>query len=385
MAEFITPAFLQNNSTQEIFEKMKSIIPEDIDLSEDSHTWNFTYPTALVVSEVCEFILPEVIRLIFPTWSYGDFLDGHAKARGITRRPSTAATGSITITGAVGTVIPLGSLFATAAVNDEPSVDYETVESAEIPDSGTVDVSVKCTQTGTIGNAGVGTVVLVGSRITGITAVTNPEEITGGTEEEDDATLISRIENYDQSQGDNFVGSASDYKRWAMSVPGVGEATVIPAQDDTGLVTIIITDANGAAATEDLCDSVYNYIMRPDAPYERLAPVNANLSVVPPSTTEIGIQATIELEPDATIESVRIAFLAQLNLYLPVAMDEQEIKYTRVAACLSAATGVADFKDLKIGAKSDGSITYGTANIPVTTTQLPTVSEDDLLLTTGTV
>ena len=382
MAEFTTPEFLLHSSPEEIHETMKSVLPADIDLSEGSHAWNFTYPTALVASELMEFVLPEVLKVIFPEFAYGEFLDGHAKARGITRRAANAASGEITITGIANTVIPAGSLFATAAVNDEPSVDYETLEEVKIPESGSVTVEIQCTQGGTIGNTAENTIVLVGSRITGITGVTNEEEVSGGAEEEDDESMKSRILEYDKSQGDNFVGSASDYKRWATSVEGVGEATIITPQDDSGLVTIVLTDANGAAATEHLCKSVYNYIMRPDDPGERLAPVNAFLSVVPPSTMDIAIRATVELEEGATAESVKIAFAAQLATYLATAMDEKEIKHTRIAACLSATDGVNDFSNLEMCIKGGE---YGTTNIPITTTQLPEISAEDIEITAGTV
>lgn len=382
MAEFITPDFLKNSSVDDLHQVMKGVLPADLDMSEGNHAWNLTRPTAIIASELREFILPEVIKLAFPEWSYGQFLDGHAKARSITRRAATAASGEITITGEANLTIPAGSLFSTASVNDEPSVDYKTMAEVKIPESGSVIAAVECTQTGTVGNTTENTVVLVASKLTGITAVTNEDPITGGTEEEGDESLINRIMEYDKSQGDNYVGSVADYKRWATSVPGVGEATIISAQDDSGLVTIILTDANGEAATEQLCNSVYNYIMRPDDHGERLAPVNALLSVVPPSTMAIIIKATVELDSDATVESVKAAFMQKLAAYLPLAMDEQEIKYTKIAAALSAAAGVNDFTDLQIGLKGEA---YGTANIPITTTQLPEVSEEDIEITAGTV
>lgn len=382
MAELTTPAFLQHSSPEEIHKTMMDMLPADIDLSWGNHAWNFTYPTALVASELMEFVLPEVLKVIFPEHSYGEFLDGHAKARGISRRAANPAAGEITIMGIPETVIPAGSLFATAAVNDEPSVDYETLEEVKIPESGSVTVEIRCTKGGTVGNTTKNTIVLVGSRLTGITGVTNEKEVAGGTEEEDDESMKSRILEYDKSQGDNFVGSASDYKRWATSVDGVGEATIITPQDDSGLVTIVLTDANGAAATEQLCESVYNYIMRPDSPGERLAPVNAFLSVVPPSTMAISIRAVVEPEEGATVESVKIAFANRLAAYLATAMDEKEIKYTRIAAALSGTDGVNDFSGLEMCVKGGE---YGTGNIPITTTQLPEVSEQDIEITAGTV
>ena len=385
MSEFVMPEFLLNRSTEENHEKMKSVMPADIDMSAGNHAWNLTYPTALIAAEICEFILPAVIQLIFPEWSYGEFLDEHAKSIGMTRRAAAHATGKITITGKPGTVIPLWSMFSTAAVNDRPSVDYATQEAVTIPESGTLTVGIECTQGGTVGNTGKGTIVLVASNLKGITAVINEEAVTGGTEEEDDESLKERIAEYNRSQGDSYVGSVADYKRWAMSVPGVGSATVIPAQDTSGLVTIIVTDANGAPATEQLCTSVYNHIMKPDDPMNRLTSPNANLNVVPPTTMEIGVTATVELAENATLESVKKAYTALLAVYLAEAMDDKEIKYSRVCAVLSATEGVSDHSNLQIGLKTGDTISYGTANIPITSQQLPTVSSENLILTAGTV
>lgn len=385
MADFTLPGFLQNCGVDEMHDLMKTLLPADLDVSEGGHAFNMTRPSALIASYICEYIIPEAIQLFLPEFSYGEYLDGHAKTRGIIRRAAVAASGELTITGDAGTVIPAGSLFSTASVNNEPSVDYEVVEGATIPDSGSVTVEIRCTQTGAVGNTMANTVLFVSSRITGITAVTNEKPITGGTEEETDDSLRDRIAEYDRSQGETYTGSVADYKRWAKSVNGVGEATIVPAQDDTGLVRIILTDANGDPATKELCESVYNYIMNPGAPEERLAPVNAYLSVEPPATIAISIKATVELEDSAILEDVKTAYMAQLAAYLPVALDDGEIKYSRVAAALAATEGANDFVDLQIGVKAGDTVTYGTSNIAITEAQLPTIAADDLVLTTGTV
>ena len=386
MTQYTTPTFLQNQSVEDIFQGMLTIIPEDIDVSQGSHTWNFLRPTALVGAYLCEYVLPQVIMLIFPEWSYGEFLDAHAQVRGITRKAATAATGEITITGAANTVIPAGSIFSTVSMNnDDPSIDYATLSEATIPSSGTVTVAAQCTQTGTIGNTGANTVVLVSSRLNGVTSVTNEEEFTGGTNVESDDALKVRINEYDTEQGESFTGNVSDYKRWATSVPGVGDATIVPANDDTGLVTIILTDSNGDPATEQLCTQVYNYIMAPDDPDQRLAPINAYLSVIGPEAVKIGIKATVELVDEYTIEDVQEAFYAQVATYLQTAMEEREIKITRIAAALSATEGVNDFSALQIGEKRGGSVDYGTTNIALTSDELPMIELNDIILTEGTV
>ena len=385
MSEYVTPDFLKNRSTEDNHKKITEILPKDIDLSAANHAWNMTRPTALGMAEICEAILPRVVQLIIPGWSYGTYLDGHAKSRNMYRREAVQASGEITITGKPGVIIPTGSLFSTVAINDEPSVDYATTVSATIPAEGSVTIPVECTQVGIVGNTPENTVVLLSSNIKDITSITNAEEITGGTEEETDESLQERIDEADRSQGNSYTGCPADYKRWATSVAGVGEATVISAKDNSGLVQIVLSDSNGDPATTNLCEAVYNYIMRPDEPDKRLAPIGAFLSVNPPDTIQISIKATVELKDTATIEAVKTAYAASLAAYLPEAFSDGEIKYSRVWACLASTAGVDDFTALQIGVKIGDSVTYGTANISVSEAQLPTVAEDDLLLTAGTV
>lgn len=381
--EFVTPEFLENCGTDEMHKIGLSEMPKDLDQSRGNDLWNLTRPPALIGARICEFILPQVIRMIFPSWSYGSMLDEHGKSRRIKRRAATAATGEITITGAKNTFIPAGSQFSTASINDIPAVLYSTLADAAIPESGSVIIPIQCTELGTVGNTDANTIIFVASRISGITGVTNEKEITGGTEEENDESMIERIEEYDASLDYSFVGCPADYRRWAMSVPGVGNADVIPAQDDRGIVTIILTDANGDPATPTLCEAVYNYIMQPNDKYARMANTNALLSVIPPETISIGIQAVIELEADYTIEAVEKAFMNKLSEYLPIALSEKEIKLSEIAARLADTEGINDFDifGLRVGVEQDGVIAYGTDNIPLNTNHLPTIKIENLQLT----
>ena len=384
MADFIIPEFLADYSEEAVYQRMRAMLPADIDSSEGSHVWNFLRPTASVAAELCQFALPQVIMMIFPEWAEGEYLDAHARMRGLSRRSAVAAAGVLSITGTPGAVIPEGSRFSTPSAEDRPAAEYATTEDATIGSLGNVAVSVQCTQTGPAGNTAPDTVVLVSGRMPTVTSVTNPEAITGGAAEESDESLRERVMEYDKTQGESFVGSASDYRRWALSVDGVGGVTVLDANDGQGTVTLIITDTDGLPASEALCEDVYDAIMRPDNPAERPAPVNARLDVIPPDTVPIAVRATVELLPGSSIEGVQAAFLRRLTDYMPTALEEGEVKYTRIAAVLSATEGVNDFSGLLIGVKS-ASTQYGTDNLPVEANELPTVAAEDLHLTLGTV
>lgn len=380
-----TPYFLQNKSVDDIHKIMRLNMPDDIDISEGSLSWDLTRTTAIVASMICQYILNEAIQLTFPEWSYGIYLDELAKGRGITRRAATRATGTVTIDGAEGTVIPKDSVFSTASVDSNPSISYKTKEEAKIPAEGTIDIDVYCTQFGTVGNTAANTIIFNDGRISGITAVINKEAITGGTEQERDDVLSVRILEYDATQGQSFVGNPGDYKRWAKSVGGVGECVVLEAQDNSGMVTLYLIDSNGSPANEEIQTAVYNYIMHPENPATRLAPINALLTVTAPTVLTIGISATVELAEQYTIDIVKTAFLAQIKKYLTTASEQGEIKYSKIGSLLSDTDGVSDYNNLKIGIKTGDTVAWDVVNIAITQTQLPMVVVDDLVLTSGTV
>ena len=380
MADFPIPSFLLNNSVDELHAKMKSVLPKDIDISEGSHEWNHTRPTAYLAAYMAEFVVVEAIKLIFPKYAenYADVMMDHAEMRGLVRKAATYATGEITITGETGTEIPSGSAFSTASVNGEPAVEFETVETVTIGDSGKVKVSIQAIEAGIVGNVAAGTIILKANKISGITDVTNEEEISGGTEEESIEDLQTRIMDYDASQGVSYTGSDSDYKRWALEVDGTGSAVIIPAQDDTGLITIVLTDSNGQPANEALREAVYNHIMRPDAPGERLAPTNGgNIQITAPETVDITISVTLETDGITSLSVIKENILAALKLYMIEATDVQEVRYTKIGSIMARAEGVEDYKDLLLNG--------GTANISITNLQLPTIDEENLVITTGTV
>lgn len=376
MSEITLPDFLKNRSFEEILQEMFDVLPEDIDKCEGGFTWDFTAPTALVVARMYEQVLPSLFGLIWPEFSYGEYLDYHAKTRGMRRRSAVAATGYIKITGEVGTFIPKGYKVCDASINDIPSVDYVTTEEAEIPDSGSVIIPIECTQVGTVGNAPANTIVIPVTKLQGIKSITNEEAVEGGVEIESDDLLRQRIMEADLL-GRSLVGNVADYKRWATSVSGVGNATIIPAQDESGIVTIILTDYEGKPASDSLRDDVYNYIMQPEYPLERLAPPNAVLNIISPTLQPISITATVELKDWANLDSIKAKFLLALESYMYTAVEDGEVKYTKIGAILSSLDGLNDFDYLTI----DG----GTENITITSYTIPVVYDENVTLTSGEV
>lgn len=379
MSEFKLPSFLENQSTDDIHQRMMDNLPDNIDTSEGGHPWNLTYPPAYEKSFMAEYIMAESVKLIFPQFAedYAEIMEYHAESRGLKRKQAEYATGTIKVEGPAETEIPAESMFSTIGINDEPSIDFVTTEDAVIGEDGIVTIPIQAFLEGTTGNVPAGTIVLNSSEIDDITNVTNEVATSGGVEIETIESLQQRIVDFDSNQDVSYGGSAADYRRWALEVTGTGSAVVVSPTDDTGKITIILTDQSGLPANTTLCTAVYNHIMRPDMPSARLAPINDQIQVVPPSTLEMTITAVVELTPGNSVEQATAMFAEAMQKYVIEAAEAGEIKYTKVGSILSSVAVVNDYKDLKIN--------NGTDNISITSSQVPYVDAKKITFIAGTV
>ena len=376
MTDFPIPEVLEQQTIENIHERMLEDFG-DIDTSEGSFAWDSTRPAAIELSYFSQFILPEGIRTAFPKYSYGEYLDDLAKSNSLYRKDAIFATGIITVTGKAGTEIPFLSVFSTASTAGTESIEFVTTEAAVIPDSGTVDIPISGLIAGANGNVSAGTIVMKSSDLPEeITSVTNTEATSGGVDAEDDDSLRKRIEDVEQSKGVSYVGSKSDYKRWAEEVDGVGEALVIPAQDSSGTVTIIVTDSNGNPASEALCTAVYNHIMGVlENQDDRLANINAKLVVNAPVLIRIAVSATIERTGEKSLDEIKNAFVAKLSAYLITASNEKTVRYSGITQVLYSIPGITDYSNVLVNG--------GTANISINDTELAVTSDSDITLTEG--
>ena len=158
---------------------------------------------------------------------------------------ATFATGKVTVTGN-GTV-SAGDLFETAG-----GVQFRAGESIEV--KGTAEVLVSCVTAGAAGNVAARTVTAMLVQIAGISAVTNPESMTGGYDAESDKSLMERFLN--QLQHPATSGNAWNYSEWAHEVAGVGEVIGHGA----GTVDVTVLGSDGKPASSELVREVQDYI-----------------------------------------------------------------------------------------------------------------------------
>lgn len=362
--DFNLPSFLTDGTDADtIHEKMMSMLPDDIDKTEGGFPWDFTRPTAVIAAELLQYFIPESIKLMFAQWSTGSYLDLLATPAQITRKEANCATAVLRIEGTPGTEIPAGTVFATEATGGVSSIEFISLDDTEIGTDGYAMITVQAVDSGTGSNVNPGSIVLMSVPISGVTSVTNPEKASGGTAEESDDDLRERILEAYKNMDTSYVGNNSDYKRWAEEVAGIGTAIVIPEWNGPETVKIVCLDANGEAANQTLLTTVYNHIMQPDSPMDRLAPPNVILTVAKPTLVNIVYAFKAELESGFETGTAISAFEKSLEAYYKTVSSEGVVKYNHVHSLLESTPGIKDFTGLTMNG--------GTSNISIAADEYP--------------
>ena len=360
--EFVLPDFLRGiTDVETIHAHMMDILPEDIDKTEAGFPWDITRPSAVIGSEILQYYIPETIKLLFAQWSHGYYLDLLSKPAQIKRKEANHASAILTIKGVSGTAIPAGSVFATEAVAGIPSIEFASESDAEINSEGALELTVRAAEPGPRSNVNAGTIVLMSVPINGVESVTNIKKASGGSEEESDDEFRERIIEANKNMDLSNIGNDADYKRWAEDVPGIGNAIVVSEWNGPETVKIVCVDANGEGANQTLTSAVYNHIMSPDHPAERLAPPNTILTVSSPELVPITYFFNPAISPRYELNEIKIELKRRLEKYYKTINGE--VKYIHVHAILASIPGISDFTGLTING--------GTGNITIEKDQYP--------------
>ncbi|MFC6953789.1 baseplate J/gp47 family protein [Halorubellus litoreus] len=156
---------------------------------------------------------------------------------GVRRQDAVVATGSARFSrGAAAGVdytIPKGT---TVQTDSDTPVRFVTTTSATLLSGNTeVDVAIKAVEGGVLGNVGANTLVVMPSAPSGIEAVTNPAETTGGVDEEADDELRARAE---EQLSEGSAATPNSIITAIQNISGVKDVTYFGNNQD-------VTDADG--------------------------------------------------------------------------------------------------------------------------------------------
>jgi uncharacterized phage protein gp47/JayE len=207
----------------------------------------------------------------FAQSAQGEQLDLRAQERGITRKQSVAAAGTLVFARSTplwyNAGIPLGTVCS--AVGENP-VCYVTTQEAVLPQGElSVTVPAKAEQGGKNGNTEPGTVTVMVTPPSGIESVSNLSAFTGGEDAESDSELRSRLMlSYASiSNGTN----AAFYRECALKYDGVHSVGVIPRENGAGTVSLYLGGSGTVPSDET--------VSRVQADISRLREVNVTVKV----------------------------------------------------------------------------------------------------------
>lgn len=297
--------------------------------------------------------LDYVARQVVPLTAEAEVLEQWADLFGLERLPAAKASGSITVTGANGTTVPLGAQLGRA-----DGSKYRTTSTAVVS-GGTTTVTAQAELAGAAGNAATGTALSFTIPVAGLTsaAVASPGLLAGEDRETDEelrARLRDRVSEAPQG------GSVADFKAWTLQVPGVTRAWVFPGFQGLGTVGVTFAvddDPGGPVPSSPEVDAVEARLTDPTR--RDSAPVTAEVIVY--AAVAFPVAFTIELTPDTA--AVRAAVQQNLaDLILRDAAPGGTLLLSRIREAISNAAG-----------ESDHVLTVPAADLTFTTGQLPTL------------
>lgn len=353
------PDYLLDADTQEatIRSRMLAKVTDGVDKSEGSYVWDSLSPVA-IENVFIRMALQKALNLGFAQTVDAEnikFLVMRAEEHGVYRKAATYATGKIHVTGKAKTIVPSGIKLATEADADLniKSVFFVTTETVTISDDGTADVAIKAVDAGVSGDVSAGSIVLLATARKNVYSVTNQAATTGGTDDESLESLLARYLEKVRNPGTS--GNMADYKQWATSVNGVGDAHVIPLWNGEGTVKVVVLGADKKPAAADIVEAVRQYINDKAATGDRMAPIGATVTIVPASTVSMTLDATIVMNASAgvALSAIQASLTSALEAYLSkMAFQTSTIRYSRIGAIILDQTGVVDYSSLTINGQT---------------------------------
>ncbi len=305
-----------------------------------------------VAAQVCALYIQAdwVVRQAFPQSAEGEYLDAHARLRGLERKQPVAARGTVRFTAgeAAGTPrsIPKGTVCMTAGL-----VRFETEEEGVLEAGAlTADVPVRALEAGAAGNISAGAIVSMAVAPMGIAACANPQPFAGGADGEGDEALRERV--LDTFKRLPNGANAAFYEQEALSFDQVAAAAVVSRPRGVGSVDIVPATLAGVP-DEALLDTLLDY-------FEERREIAVDLEVRAPETVTVNIQVQVEPEEGRNKEEVLDRVEAAVRGWFTGKLLGQDVLRARLGHLIYNCGGVANYV-----------IAAPAADVPVEKDQLP--------------
>ncbi|WP_143321022.1 baseplate J/gp47 family protein [Clostridium sp. HBUAS56010] len=223
----------------------------------------------------------------------GAWLDMLVAERGLERKTATKAVKK----GIFNIQVPIGSRFS--ALTGSGYLTYKVIEFKEQTEAG-YEYKMECETVGEIGNNYSGQLVAV-DYVTGLISAQLTELLSGGTEEETDASLRERY--FATFDVPTFGGNIASYRNAILAINGVGAVQIYPAWQGGGTVLCSILDGNYKPAGSTLIEEVQNTICPPEDDEAEPSPNGYGLAPIGAAVT-IGTGEELQLDISLTVQFI---------------------------------------------------------------------------------
>ena len=278
--------------------------------------------------------LDNITVQLFATTASGQFLETIGAELGVVRKAATVATGSTTITGTTGTIVPVGSEV------QSPDGNKYTTDAAVTMVAGTAIAAITASVAGVDSNENAGVILTFTSPIISIdtdTTVTTAG-LTGGADEETDSELSQRI--LSRKAQAPMGGAQADYETWALEVSGVTRVWVQPEHQGAGTVAVYFVRDGDTPIFPDAAEiaTVRAYLIEHEDTLGNTVgiPVTAEPGLTVAAPTPKTIDLEINIFPNTS--AVQVAVEAELtDLLFREGGPDGTLYLSRISEAISAA------------------------------------------------
>lgn len=335
----------EEKTYETILERMKGRVSDSMDKREGSIIHDALAPTAIEL-QLVYIDLDTILREVFTDTATREFLTRRAEESAVIPHEPTAAVWKAellpkTLDVEVGTRFNCDSMNLSVIGKQEDGI-YE----------------LACETAGTAGNRCQGELIPI-NYVPGLERASLLELLNPGTDEEETEAFRSRYLTKIRKPATS--GNKYEYYNWAMACEGVGAAKVFPRANGPGTVKVVIANAEKGAASEILCQQVFEYI-------EEQRPVGAQVEVASAKELSISITAKVELGKDFYLGQVQTAFREKLAEWLrDQAFEAEDISVAHVGKLLLETDGVEDYSTLVLNGDAQ--------NVPLSEEQIAVAGE----------
>lgn len=330
---------MSSKTVNEIHNSMLLAIPNEYNKAEGYPMYDLSRGFAFALKELADEIKQVKEKQSVRNLT-GDELSQVVEERtGLTRKAAVKALVEIKVLAGTGQVLKT-DLFST-----EDGIYFKSLEAKDVTVGDTI--LCECTQGGSIGNVGPGTITVVPKTITGVVRITNEASAYGGYNVETDESLLERY--FDRLRKPVNGVNANQYIAWAESVNGVGGARCIPIWNGKNTVKVIIIGSDYKPASENIVKLVQDYIdPNQNGDGSGVATIGAVTTVVSAKTVEVNITIKgLRLSGDETTLKAEIE--SKIDRYIrTVAFNTDYVSIAKIGGILIDIDGVQDYSELLI-------------------------------------